>query len=134
MVSDDPASTEATLPAKLSGPQSSYKAVNKAVEPLPDTGLKRTIGTISFGKPKKSAAGEMKLHITSIAPLERSKSTANTNPIMVGAIVYRTFTPSRTPLINKSKTGTRFISPYNTTTVANRGIIIAIISPRFFQI
>ena len=63
-----------------------------------------------------------KLQIASIAPLERSKSTANTSPMIVGAMLYKICIPSFAPFRKISNTGTRLISPKTTIMQAKAGI------------
>lgn len=78
--------TDMILPAKLSGPSLSKTERSRAVLPLPDMGRRSAAGTISDGKPKRSATGEIRFARPSVTPLSLSIVTAVMRAIIVGAM------------------------------------------------
>jgi len=121
----EPAITDITLPAKLSGPSDSKTERSSAVLPLPDMGRSKAAGTISAGKPSFSATGEIKSESRSVAVEALSIVTAVMRAIIVGAMRKRVYSPSFAPSRNASKILTFFISPTDTKVTIMRGIIIS---------
>lgn len=122
IVSEEPISTDAHLPAKLSGPQDENKVSAIAVAALPDTGRMIISGIISVGMPKGLAMQLSKVHKYSSAPLAASILVAHIKRIRLGSIFTDVTNPSLVPLSIAEKQSLE----ENKTANAAQVIIIAI--------
>ena len=104
MVSVDPIKTEATLPAKLSGPKLDSIESSNARDPLPEMGLNIISGIIGVGIPKCLNNKLKNDENISKKPDALSIDTAVIKPMIEGTMEKVEWTPSFAPLMNESKT------------------------------
>jgi len=94
--------TLVSLPMRLSAPYWESVSVSNANEPLPETGLKRTIGIISGGIFSRSNTGRSRVIALSSAPDARSIETAVSIIIIVGRIFLSIRSPFSAPFTTVS--------------------------------
>ena len=104
VVSVEPIITEAIKPILESTPLFFIISVARANDALPDIGLNKARGNISFGKLKKLKIGSISFVIKFIIPELFNKPMAKNSPINVGNIVIVISKPFLAPTKNKSKT------------------------------
>jgi len=99
------------LPVKLSGP-CCFKILSKSEsEPLPEIGRISASGTTSCGRLSVRHSGSITFVSSSNAPEARNMAIAVISAISAGSTLIATVMPSFAPLIKRSKTFSRRISP-----------------------
>ena len=100
MVSEDPMSTDAARPAKLSGPSEANSSFIMAVAALPDIGRMKMTGNMDSGMPNGRKSVPKMPHKSCKAPLAANMRVAQMSKIRLGKIRKLVDSPSRAPLIN----------------------------------
>lgn len=103
MVSDEPSITDATFPAKESGPWVSKISFMSAKAPLPETDFKRAKGKTSLGILTFESSGESIFPKKSKAPDARSIDTAQISPTKAGSMLTEVFKLFDAPFKKVSK-------------------------------